>query len=400
MRKCTALCLLIVSFLWTFLPEARAVTLRTVSCFAGADAAAGAYVEILKDYEQRTGNTVEDRSATSDEAWKASVIFDFAAGNEPDVLFYFAARADSAPILYKVVPIDEINAAYPALHLPENPALTESDGHTYAIPVRGYWEGLFVNTDLFAEYGLPLPDTWEHLEEAIAGFREAGVVPIAISLSDIPHYLAEFALIACGGEAALRARPQSTGEVPESWIEAMRLIRHLWELGAFAENAAYTDEASASALFSTRRAAMKIDGSWFANMIDPTRMEATQVLPVPAYAPEGGGVVVGGISMGFYLTRRAWEDRARREAAVDLFASLTGEENRIRFGGYEYTGALLESALRLTNGANVMVSPLQDAMSREAREAWLLGCLPSLAQGHMSVEELWERVMALSPFAN
>ncbi|MBQ9307268.1 MAG: hypothetical protein IJ229_05015, partial [Clostridia bacterium] len=127
MRKCTALCLLIVSFLWTFRPEARAVTLRTVSCFAGADAAAGAYVEILKDYEQRTGNTVEDRSATSDEAWKASVIFDFAAGNEPDVLFYFAASADSSPILYKVVPIDEINAAYPALHLPENPALTESD---------------------------------------------------------------------------------------------------------------------------------------------------------------------------------------------------------------------------------------------------------------------------------
>ena len=90
------------------------VTLRTVSCFAGTDAAADAYVEILQQYESETGNTVLDNSSTSDEAWKTSVLKDFAAGTEPDILFFFAAGADSAPLLSRVVSLEEINAAYNA----------------------------------------------------------------------------------------------------------------------------------------------------------------------------------------------------------------------------------------------------------------------------------------------
>ena len=175
---------------------AEGVSLRTVSCFAGADAAAIAYAELLRAYEEQTGNVVEDDSATSDENWKAQVLNDFAVGNEPDVLFFFACSADSAPILRRMVPIAEINAAYPDLHLPESDILREADGAVYAISARPYYEGLFVNTDLFERYGLPLPDTWEHLEQAVAGFAAAGIVPIAVSLSDIPHYLAECAVLA------------------------------------------------------------------------------------------------------------------------------------------------------------------------------------------------------------
>ena len=89
---------------------ARAVSLRTVSAFGGTDASALSYVELLREYEAQTGNVVEDTSGTSDESWKASVLSDFAAGNEPDILFFFACSADSAPILRKMVPIAEINA--------------------------------------------------------------------------------------------------------------------------------------------------------------------------------------------------------------------------------------------------------------------------------------------------
>ena len=110
---------LLIILLSLLLPAASAegVTLRTVSCFAGEDAAAGAYVELLHAYEEQTGNRVEDDSATSDEGWKTRVLSDFAVGNEPDVLFFFACSADSAPILRMMVPITEINAAYPGLNL-------------------------------------------------------------------------------------------------------------------------------------------------------------------------------------------------------------------------------------------------------------------------------------------
>ncbi|MGN0745306.1 MAG: ABC transporter substrate-binding protein, partial [Aristaeellaceae bacterium] len=266
MRRVLALALALL--LLTGAARAEGVTLWTVSSFAGADAASAmAYVELLKAYEARTGNTVVDSSATSDETWKTGVLSDFAAGNEPDVLFFFAASADSAPILNRVVPIDEINAAYPELHLEENPVLREADGRVYAIPVRPYWEGLFVNVDLFERYGLALPDTWENLEAAILRFRQEGIVPIAVSLSDIPHYLAEWAILASGSPEDYIARPQTLSDTPEAFFQGMRLIRRLAELGAFAPNVSATNEAAASQLFRDKQAAMQIDGSWFANTL-------------------------------------------------------------------------------------------------------------------------------------
>ena len=52
----------------------------------------------------------------------------------------------------------------------------------------------------------------------------------------------------------------------------------------------------------------------------------------------------------------------------------------------------------LTPDGRQMLSPLQDAMHREAREVWLLECIPAVASGAMTARECWEKVMSLSPF--
>ena len=373
------------------------VTLRTVSCFAGTDSAAEAYVEILNRYESETGNTVLDDSSTSDEAWKTAVLKDFAAGNEPDILFFFAAGADSAPILSRVVSLEEINAAYPDLHLPENEALRETDGKVYAVPVRGFWEGLYVHTDLFEQYGAPLPDSWDALLEAIRIFRVNGIVPIAVSLTDIPHYLAEMAMLACASREELLAKPATFEEVPASWIEAMRVIRELAEAGAFADNAGSTYESASTGQFLNKEAAMQPDGSWLASAFTPEMMNTMAVLPMPRRNGDGvSDCYLGGISMGFYLTRRAWGS-GRRDAAAELLSALTGEESIRRLGNSAITGQLLSSSEALRDGRN-MIGPLQDAMNNKAREVWLLECIPAVAEGRMTPEECWKRVMAMNPF--
>ena len=395
--KRTMLFVIVLAILAASGALAEGVTLRTVSCFAGEDVAAVAYAELLRAYEEQTGNVVEDASATSDESWKARVLSDFAVGNEPDVLFFFACSGDSAPILRKMVPISEINAAYPDMDLMESDALRESDGVVYAIPARPYYEGLFVNTDLFEQYGLPLPDTWAHLEEAVAGFAAAGVVPIAVSFSDIPHYLAECAVLACASPQEYAARPRSAGDVPASWVEGMALIRRLYELGAFPENALNTAESVTSQMFRDKQAAMQFDGSWFANTIPAEHMDTVAVLPVPRYQGEGGAVI-GGVSMGFYLTRRAWDDPDRRDAAAGLLAWLTAPENLAKLNLEQTDGRLSASAAELLGGAGVLLGPVQDDMNKDAREAWLLNCVPAVAEGRMSPEACWETVMALEPF--
>ena len=373
------------------------VTLHTISCFAGQDGSAGEYVEILQRYESKTGNTVSDRSSTSDEAWKTAVLKDFAAGNEPDVLFFFAAGADSAPLLSRVVSLEEINAAYPELQLPETDALREEDGRVYAVPVRGFWEGLYVHTDLFEQYGAPLPADWDSLLEAIRIFRENGIVPIAVSLSDIPHYLAEMALLACASREDLQARPKTFEEVPASWFTAMGVIRELAETGAFADNAGSTYESESTDLFLRKKAAMQMDGSWLDSAFSASMMDTLAVLPMPRH--DGNGTAdcyLGGVSMGFYLTRRAWES-GHRDAAVALFAELTSEESIRELGSSTLSGRLLDSAEDMKAGRN-MVSPLQDAMNNNAREVWLLECIPALAAGTMTPEQCWQRVMEMNPF--
>ena len=395
MKKAIAL---ILATLCLAIP-AHAVSLRTASAFGGTDASALAYVELLREYEAQTGNVVEDNSGTSDESWKASVLSDFAAGNEPDILFFFACSADSAPILRKMVPIFEINAAYPELALPESDILREADGTVYAIPLRPYFEGLFVNTDLFEQWGAPLPDTWAHLEEAIGIFREAGVVPIAVSLSDIPHYLAECAVLAASSPQDYSARPTTVDAIPESWLRGMALIRRLYTLGAFPENAMNTSESVTSELFRQKKAAMQIDGSWFVNSLSPQSMDTTVVMPMPSLDGQSKAII-GGVSMGFYLTRRVWNDPTRRDAAVALLSWLTRPDHIKRLAAQEITGALADSADAMAARDSDMVRPIQDDMNKDARERWLLECVPAVAAGDMTAEECWTRVMALEPFSS
>lgn len=375
--------------------DAEGVTLRTVSCFAGLDASSSTYTRLLAQWEEQTGNTVQDASAPSDEAWKTGVLMDFAAGNEPDILFFFARTSDSAYLLNRVVPIAEINAAYPELGIPENPACTETDGKIYAVPVRSFWEGLFCNTDLFASYGLSLPNTWAELETAIRVFRHNDIVPISASLSDVPHYVAEFSILASGSVQDYLARPAKDGVVPQSWADGMALIRQLYKLDAFPDNVNTTSESYTSQLFREKRSAMQLDGSWFANSLPAENMNTTVVLPFPANG-EDSGAVIGGVSMGFYLTRRAWEDKGKRDAAVQLLAFLSTGENARTLGGYQFTGELLKSSYVLTE--HQLYGPIQDQMSQEARNEWFR-LIPAVATGTVTPEEVWTRVMALDPFS-
>ena len=61
------------------------------------------------------------------------------------------------------------------------------------------------------------------------------------------------------------------------------------------------------------------------------------------------------------------------------------------------TGHLQASAEEMQEG-RMMLSPLQDSMSKNAREVWLLECIPAVADGSMTAEQCWEKVMALAPF--
>lgn len=94
--------------------KAKPVELNVTTTFAGEDTNAQNFKSAVDAWCEKTGNTVADASATSDETFKTRVITDFETGSEPDVLFFFnGADANSFIEAGKVVSIDDIRAEYP-----------------------------------------------------------------------------------------------------------------------------------------------------------------------------------------------------------------------------------------------------------------------------------------------
>ncbi len=325
------------------------VTLKTVSMFGGTDPNAEVYQainnELMAQYDYIT---IEDNSQSSDEEWKAAVNADFSVGNEPDVIQFFTdATADTIVATGKLVSIEEIRAEYPeyAADTLDSAlsAAVNTDGVQRAVPTTGYWEGLYCNKDLFDQYGLALPTDWASLETAIKTFKENDIIPIACSLNNVPHYWIEFLMLYAAGTDEFVTIPDTA---PEGWAAGLSMFKTLRDMGAFPVDTDTVDDAYIGQLFRDKKAAMQLDGSWYAGNITDTDNTVVIAFPgVPNQKAEPNALI-GGISSGFYITKKAWEDPDKRDAAVKFVMAHTSQEGVQRY--WEATGAVSQAAVEVT----------------------------------------------------
>lgn len=298
------------------------VTLKTVSMFDGTDPNQKAYKAIQEQFQKDYDYiTLEDNSQKADQDWKAAVAADFAVGNEPDVIQYFTdAQANTVLATDKFVTIDEIRAEYPdfakdttegSLGASKNP-----DGVNRAIPTNGIWEGLFCNTELFEQYKVEIPKDWDGLVAAVKTFKENGIIPIAVSLMQEPHYWAEHFMLYEAGIDEYASIPE---EAPESWVKGLERFKTLRDLGAFPEDTDTVKSEYTTQLFYDGKAAMQLDGSWrLGGIVDAGLGDKVTVVPFPADKDSKAeyGTLVSGFTSGFYITKKAWDDPDKRDAAV------------------------------------------------------------------------------------
>ena len=370
---------------------AEGVSLNVTTTYAGEDSNAQNYKDSVAAWEAETGNTVEDSSATSDEAFKSRIIMDFEAGSEPDVLFFFNG-VDSNQFVEqgKVVSVDEIREAYPDFAgnmKDEMLGASPVDGVNYSVPVNGYWEGMFVNKQVLEEAGVEVPTaetTWDEFLAACEKIKEAGFTPIAASLQEIPHYWFEYAIYNFQSPETHNTVPESVDdEYGQAWVNGLNDIKALYEAGYFPENTLTATDAETFQLFTGDKAAFLIDGSWkiggIAEAVDD--IENFTVVNVPGKGDRKTTDEIGGLSMGYYITRKAWEDEEKRDAAVSFVSFMTSDEVVSKFAGVSAT-ALKEGASPDTSEFNALqidaidytasftgISPaVQDNLSAAARE--------------------------------
>ena len=397
------------------------VELVVTTTFAGEDTNAQNYKDAVAAWEAETGNTIVDTSATADETFKTRVITDFETGSEPDVLFFFnGADSNSFIEADKVVPIDEIRAAYPEYATNMNDDLiTDSlvDGKKYAVPVNGYWEAMFFNAEILEEAGVSTPNgnyTMDQFKEDCEKIKAAGYTPIAAALGNIPHYWWEFAIFNNQSpETHLEIPTSVDDENGQAWVAGMNDIKELYELGYFPDNTLSATDDETFAMFTEGKAAFLIDGSWKVGGIvsacqsdpeDPSTLDADKlakfdVTYVPGKGDRKASDLVGGISSGYFITRKAWEDPEKQAAAVNFVEYMTSDSVVPAFAQHAASAlknapevdesqfnALQVKAMEMMSGVTSLTGAVQDLFMGDCRVSTFDG-MPEIVTGRVAAED-------------
>ncbi len=396
---------------------ASSVTITVVTSYGGDDGNRGNYEAAVKGYEAATGNKVQDASATSNEEWKAKVMTDFETGTEPDVLFYFLGTDANAIVeADKVVSIDEIREVYPeyASNMKEDMLVpSPANGKVYGVPSSGFWESMFVNTKVLEAAGVKVPGpdyTWDQFLADCQKIKDAGYTPVAVSLQEVPHYWFEFAVYNNGSTKNHLDMPASaTDAAGQKWAAGFEDIKQLYEMGFLPENTLTATDAETCQLMADGQAAFLIDGSWKVGFFVENagdRLGDYALTYVPGKGDRKASDIIGGISMGYYITRQAWEDETKREAAIKFIEYMTKDEVLSTFVTTEVTAlkngatpsglnSLQQSAAEMCGGVTSIVAPVQDSLSPEARGE-LFSNIKNIVTGKMTIAEAIESALAIA----
>ena len=418
MKKTLAMLLVLVLMLSLVSVAAfadKAVTLNVVTSYGGDDGNRKNFENAVKAYEESTGNKVNDGSATSNEEWKAKVLTDFETGSEPDVLFYFT-NADAEPFISagKVVSLEEIRAEYPdyAGNMKDSMIAVAADGKQYAVPSSGYWENMFVNKKVLEDCGVAVPGpdyTWDQFLADCETIKEAGYTPIACSLVEVPHYWFEFTVMNNGTvENHLDVPAAADDAAAAKWAAGLNDIKALYEAGFFPANTLTASDAETVELFNSGEAAFLIDGSWKVGYFTENAEDLNDfaIAYVPGKGERSASEAIGGISMGYFITTKAWNDPDKREAAVEFVSQLTSDETLSTFVTTEVTalvnGAkpeglnpLQQSAADANANITAIAGAVQDSLTAEARGD-LFANVQTVVTGKMSAEDAVASAIALT----
>ncbi|MGB8452894.1 MAG: extracellular solute-binding protein [Anaerocolumna sp.] len=384
------------------------VTIKVVSSYGADDGNRTNFEDGIKGFEDSTGNKVTESASNANEEWKASVHADFEVGAEPDVLFFFNG-VDSNPLVKAdaVVSIDEIREQYPeyAINMKDDMmGASPVDGKNYSVPVNGFWESMFCNKKVLEASGVSVPAegyTWDQFLTDCDKIKQAGYTPIAVSFHEVPHYWFEYAVLNNGGLANHLTVPATVDDVAaKNWISGLNDMKELYDKGYLPENALSAGDAETFQLMADDKAAFAIDGSWkcgwFEDNADPANFVV--VLP-PAKEARKSTEIIGGISMGYYITRKAWEDENKRDACVKFIEYMTSDDMVSEFSSAGNVTALkngvtpdadandlIKSVAEMNSKVTNVVGAVQDTISGEQKTD-IFGNVKLICDGSMTPEE-------------
>ncbi|MEM9774828.1 MAG: extracellular solute-binding protein [Chloroflexota bacterium] len=139
--------------------------------------------KMIADYSAANPSSPVQHTIVNHEDFKQAIRAYLVAEPAPDVLTWFAGnRMRFFVDRGQIAPISDVwedegwNEEFPKGFR----AMSEVDGEAYFLPTSWYWWAIFYRTDIFEEYGITPPETWDELIAACETLDGAGLIPITI----------------------------------------------------------------------------------------------------------------------------------------------------------------------------------------------------------------------------
>jgi raffinose/stachyose/melibiose transport system substrate-binding protein len=308
--------------------------IRLMHFFTEGDARHGVIVKVLDQFAQDNPDIEVLVDEMAHDLYQTKVQTLGAANQLPDVFFMKGNWAELFSASDSIAPVDDILAQDPAW----KDSLLESalanhlyDGKLYSIPYTMDLNSLiYYNGALFENYGLEFPKTWEALEHCISVFKQNGVTPIALGNKDqwlVPTGWLSVLTALFGGPDYMNSLCFGDESYETSgYIQALKAMRRLVELGAFNVDYNSIDNYQMYALYGQGNTAMFSAGSWAASTlmesVPSEIIHVTKVGVVPSVNGKGSYfTTAGGSGWGVNINKELSGEK--RIAAIKLMKALT-----------------------------------------------------------------------------
>lgn len=275
-------------------PKATPVTLQVWTPFAGEEGEVDFWGNLSNAFQNATGVSLSVSQYSGDEYF-TKIASAFASKAPPDIYVTYGAgdlaayvAAGEAANLTSLLNQDWAKGQITPTQL----AYGVINGTDYALPLEIDTDWLFVNANIFNEYGIPIPSTtgnwtWSQFVNACQIIKSHGIAPVTIDGADTwsTDLLTNYFIERVNGPNAFMdayARQQSFTPIMNKTYTAIQQFVNSGYLQNGWQTMQYMDAWSA---FTTGQAAMWLNGAWIVGISPDTSNFTIAAVPFP-YFPQ------------------------------------------------------------------------------------------------------------------
>lgn len=228
---------------------------------------------ITNDFNSKHSNVRANVNYFQNDPYKQKLQVAMGAHNPPDIFFGWGGGILKSYIdangVYDMTSDFNADPKWKDRILPSVLSGATFNGKLYGVPTSGVQPVLFFyNKDIFKQYNLNPPQTWNELLSAVTTLKQHNVIPISLAGGSKWPYLmyAEYLADRMGGPDAFNnvLAGKAGAWSQDAFIKANTMIQQLVDMGAFGSSFAsvVADTNQDTALLYTGKAAMMLQGSW------------------------------------------------------------------------------------------------------------------------------------------